>query len=174
MLDSEGGKYPSATPRCTCLPPRQHCAGVALGSPPPTPLKSTKAKSRYNEAKLRCTCPLSESTLHLGRWGAPPLLCDFRLVHWRIPWFLLCRKCYNVIIHIQHVTLWRWRLPWRKRTWHHRKSENFQMSTLFVSHEIISQTVHERTIWNSLFAKKDTRKWDRLKSLFFTTTYLSV
>ena len=77
------------------------------------------------------------------------------------------RKCYNVIIHIQHVTLWRWRLPWRKRTWHHRKSENFQMSTLYVSHEIISQTVHERTIWNSLFAKKDTRKWDRLKSLFF-------
>ena len=26
-------------------------AGVARGSPPPTPLKSTKAKSRYNEAK---------------------------------------------------------------------------------------------------------------------------
>ena len=72
------------------------------------------------------------------------------------------------------MTLWRWRLPWRKRTWHHRKSENFQMSTLFVSQETISQTVHERTIWNLLFAKKDTRKWDRLKSLFFTTTYLSV
>ena len=30
-------------------------AGVARGSPPPTPLKSTKAKSRYNEAKPSCT-----------------------------------------------------------------------------------------------------------------------
>ena len=25
-VDSEGGKYTSATPRCPCLPPRQHCA----------------------------------------------------------------------------------------------------------------------------------------------------
>ena len=31
-VDSEGGKYTSATPRCTCLPPRQHCAEVALGA----------------------------------------------------------------------------------------------------------------------------------------------
>ena len=30
-VDSEGGKYTSATPRCTCLPPRQHCVEVALG-----------------------------------------------------------------------------------------------------------------------------------------------
>ena len=30
-VDSEGGKYTSATPRCTCLPPYQHCAEVALG-----------------------------------------------------------------------------------------------------------------------------------------------
>ena len=31
-VDSEGGKYTSASPRCTCLPPRQHCAEVALGA----------------------------------------------------------------------------------------------------------------------------------------------
>ena len=30
-VDSEGGKYTSASPRCTCLPPRQHCVEVALG-----------------------------------------------------------------------------------------------------------------------------------------------
>ena len=30
-VNSEGGKYTSATPRCTCLPPCQHCAEVALG-----------------------------------------------------------------------------------------------------------------------------------------------
>ena len=30
-------------------------AGVARSSPPPTPLKSTKAKSRYNAAKPSCT-----------------------------------------------------------------------------------------------------------------------
>ena len=30
-VDSEGGKYTSATPRCTCPPPCQHCAEVALG-----------------------------------------------------------------------------------------------------------------------------------------------
>ena len=30
-------------------------AGVARGSTPPTPLKSTKVKSRYNEAKPSCT-----------------------------------------------------------------------------------------------------------------------
>ena len=30
-VDSEGGKYTSASPRCTCLPPCQHCAEVALG-----------------------------------------------------------------------------------------------------------------------------------------------
>ena len=29
--DSEGGKYTSASPLCTCLPPRQHCVEVALG-----------------------------------------------------------------------------------------------------------------------------------------------
>ena len=37
MLTRRKDKYTSASPRCTCLPPRQHCAGVALGSPPPTP-----------------------------------------------------------------------------------------------------------------------------------------
>ena len=31
-VDSEKGKYTSASPRCTCLPPRQHCAEVALGA----------------------------------------------------------------------------------------------------------------------------------------------
>ena len=31
-VDSEGGKYTSASPQCTCLPPRQHCAEVALGA----------------------------------------------------------------------------------------------------------------------------------------------
>ena len=31
-VDSEGGKYTSASPLCTCLPPRQHCAEVALGA----------------------------------------------------------------------------------------------------------------------------------------------
>ena len=30
-VDSEGGKYTSASPLCTCLPPRQHCVEVALG-----------------------------------------------------------------------------------------------------------------------------------------------
>ena len=154
MLTRREVKYTLAAPRCTCLPPRQHCAGVALGSPPPTPLKFTKAKSRYNEtvhqgaaemyllssecnfsallmrrrqvqrgaaelylssyqinnaeesavdyrvqlqrnvdeeggkyteAQPRCTWPLSESTLRQGRWGPPPLLSDFRLVHWRNP-----------------------------------------------------------------------------------------
>ena len=34
-VDSEGGKYTSATPRCTCLPPRQHCSGVGQVHHPP-------------------------------------------------------------------------------------------------------------------------------------------
>jgi hypothetical protein len=29
--------------------------------------------------------------LRPGRWGTPLLLSDFRLVHWRILWFLSCR-----------------------------------------------------------------------------------
>ena len=40
---------------------------------------------KYTEAQPRCTWPLSESTLRQGRWGPPPLLSDFRLVHWRNP-----------------------------------------------------------------------------------------
>ena len=32
-------KYTSASPRCTCLPSRQICIGVALGDPPQTPLQ---------------------------------------------------------------------------------------------------------------------------------------
>ena len=36
---------------------------------------------KYTEAKPRCTCPLSESTLRQSRLSTPPLLCDFRLVH---------------------------------------------------------------------------------------------
>ena len=36
-------------------------AGVARGSPPPTPLKSTKAKPS-------CTCPPTESTMLRSRW----------------------------------------------------------------------------------------------------------
>ena len=32
-------KYTSASPRCTCLPTRQTCIGVALGDPPQTPLQ---------------------------------------------------------------------------------------------------------------------------------------
>ena len=38
-VDSEGGKYTSASPRCTCLPSRQICIRVALGDPPQTPLQ---------------------------------------------------------------------------------------------------------------------------------------
>ena len=38
---------------------------------------------KYTEAKPRCTCPLFESTLRQSRLSTPPLLCDFRLVHWR-------------------------------------------------------------------------------------------
>ena len=33
------GKYTSASPRCTCLPSRKICIGVALGDPPQTPLQ---------------------------------------------------------------------------------------------------------------------------------------
>ena len=82
-VDSEGGKYTSASPRCTCLPPRQHCAEVALGAfttdssamltrrEASTPrlrldvlasllvniaLKLHLEKSKYTSATPRCTC----------------------------------------------------------------------------------------------------------------------
>ena len=38
-LTRKKGKYTSASPRCTCLPSRQICIGVALGDPPQTPLQ---------------------------------------------------------------------------------------------------------------------------------------
>ena len=38
-LTRRKGKYTSALPRCTCLPSRQICIGVALGDPPQTPLQ---------------------------------------------------------------------------------------------------------------------------------------
>ena len=38
-LTRRKGKYTSASPRCTCLPSRQICIGVALGDPPQTPLQ---------------------------------------------------------------------------------------------------------------------------------------
>ena len=47
---------------------------------------------KYTEAKPRCTCPLSKSTLCQGRCGPPPLLCDFILVHWRNSWFIFCSE----------------------------------------------------------------------------------
>ena len=82
-VDSEGGKYTSASPRCTCLPPRQHCAEVALGAfttdssamltrrEASTPrlrlgvlasllvniaLKLHSEESKYTSATPRCTC----------------------------------------------------------------------------------------------------------------------
>ena len=90
-VDSEGGKYTSATPRCTCLPPRQHCAEVALGAfttdssamltrrEASTPrlrlcvlasllvniaLKLHSEESKYTSATPRCTCfpPRATST----------------------------------------------------------------------------------------------------------------
>ena len=38
-LTRRKGKYTSASPRCTCLPSRKICIGVALGDPPQTPLQ---------------------------------------------------------------------------------------------------------------------------------------
>ena len=90
-VDSEGGKYTSASPRCTCLPPRQHCAEVALGAfttdssamltrrEASTPrlrlgvlasllvniaLKLHSEESKYTSASPRCTCfpPRATST----------------------------------------------------------------------------------------------------------------
>ena len=90
-VDSEGGKYTSASPRCTCLPPRQHCAEVALGAfttdssamltrrEASTPrlrlcvlasllvniaLKLHSEESKYTSAAPRCTCfpPRATST----------------------------------------------------------------------------------------------------------------
>ena len=90
-VDSEGGKYTSASPRCTCLPPRQHCAEVALGAfttdssamltrrEASTPrlrlgvlasllvniaLKLHSEESKYTSATPRCTCfpPRATST----------------------------------------------------------------------------------------------------------------
>ena len=82
-VDSEGGKYTSASPLCTCLPPRQHCAEVALGAfttdssamltrrEASTPrlrlcvlasllvniaLKLHSEESKYTSATPRCTC----------------------------------------------------------------------------------------------------------------------
>ena len=82
-VDSEGGKYTSASPRCTCLPPCQHCAEVALGAfttdssamltrrEASTPrlrlgvlasllvniaLKLHSEESKYTSATPRCTC----------------------------------------------------------------------------------------------------------------------
>ena len=90
-VDSEGGKYTSASPLCTCLPPRQHCAEVALGAfttdssamltrrEASTPrlrlcvlasllvniaLKLHSEESKYTSATPRCTCfpPRATST----------------------------------------------------------------------------------------------------------------
>ena len=82
-VDSEVGKYTSASPLCTSLPPRQHCAEVALGAfttdssamltqrEASTPrlrlcvlasllvniaLKLHSEESKYTSATPRCTC----------------------------------------------------------------------------------------------------------------------
>ena len=102
-VDSEGGKYTSASPRCTCLPPRQHCAEVALGAfttdssamltrrEASTPrlrldvlasllvniaLKLHSEESKYTSATPRCTCfpPRATSTqVPLVQVQVPPL-----------------------------------------------------------------------------------------------------
>ena len=59
---------------------------------------------------LRSTCTLSESTLRQGRWGAPPLLCDFRLVHWRTFWILFWMIRYPDVVTFSmcHVVNFPW------------------------------------------------------------------
>jgi len=72
MLTRRKDKYTSASPRCTCLPPRQHCAGVALGSPPPTP-KHCWFGRRASTTRLRLVVLASSSSTMLWsctRW--PP------------------------------------------------------------------------------------------------------
>ena len=70
MLTRREGKYTSASPRCTCLPPRQHCAGVALGSPPPTPQHCWFGR-RTSTTRLRLIVLASSSSTMLWsctRW----------------------------------------------------------------------------------------------------------
>ena len=56
-VDSEGGKYTSASPRCTCLPPRQHCAEVALGaSTTDSAAMLTRREASTPRPSPRCTC----------------------------------------------------------------------------------------------------------------------
>ena len=57
-VHSEGGKYTSATPRCTCLPPRQHCAEVALGAF----TTDSSAMLTRREATPRCTWTWTQRT----------------------------------------------------------------------------------------------------------------
>ena len=113
-LHKEEDKYIEAQPRCTCFPlsatslqcwwgGRQVQRGAAelyLSSYRINNAEESAVDYRvqlqrnvdeeggkYTEAQPRCTWPLSESTLRQGRWGLPPLLSDFRLVHWRNSWF---------------------------------------------------------------------------------------
>ena len=70
MLTWREDKYTSASPRCTCLPPRQHCAGVALGSPPPTP-QHCWFGGRTSTTRLRLVVLASSSSTMLWsctRW----------------------------------------------------------------------------------------------------------
>ena len=70
MLTRREVKYTSAAPRCTCLPPRQHCAGVALGSPPPTPQHCWFGR-RTSTTRLRLVVLASSSSTMLWsctRW----------------------------------------------------------------------------------------------------------
>ena len=70
MLTQREDKYTSASPRCTCLPPRQHCAGVALGSPLPTPQHCWFGR-RTSTTRLRLVVLASSSSTMLWsctRW----------------------------------------------------------------------------------------------------------
>ena len=64
MLTRREVKYTSASPRCTCLPPRQHCAGVALGSPLPTPQHCWFGR-RSSTTRLRLVVLASSSSTML-------------------------------------------------------------------------------------------------------------
>ena len=64
MLTQREVKYTSAAPRCTCLPPRQHCAGVALGSPLPTPQHCWFGR-RTSTTRLRLVVLASSSSTML-------------------------------------------------------------------------------------------------------------
>ena len=64
MLTQREVKYTSAAPRCTCLPPRQHCAGVALGSPLPTPQHCWFGR-RTSTTRLRLVVLVSSSSTML-------------------------------------------------------------------------------------------------------------